>query len=875
MNLARRSISIVAGVVAGVVAFGVVPGRALVPPFQVSPDVPVEAARSEEGRVPAVVAVEGPRGVAIERSDPRVAEVLAAAGRVPGPSVTSGPGEVAGVPAATGGVRPAAVDLVPPSVEGPATGQTPGGNGTVVAPPAGEQLIVLPPAPAPRPGQKRPTFDRGTSTRSSRSATGERFANADGSSSIVAGPGAAVDDKGVVVDADATLVAQPGGRLRKRAGIVRAELAAEVGDGTEVVVVGAPGERIGLVFKAPSGAAKGAAKVGKVTGSSVAYADVYGPGTSLEFEASEAGVKESIVLAAGPAAGVKPEYRFGLNLDGLTARVNASGSVSLLDPDGSEKWVVPVGIAYERPRPGEKPSVLGRVGFALEKAADGTTEFVVRPDEAWLRDPARRFPVVIDPTITPGKDSTSNGFATVDSAYPTWHFNLCRTANSTCFGQVSPTQQSYAYLRYDVSAATGKIINSASLKVNGLDCFSAPAWPATLKVRPLLSPVDLATVTWDTRPAARTIEAQAVASAPGSYSVDVGTFVAKWASGEWPAYGFQIDSTKDCELKVNGVGTASYLEITYTDPTPGTNRPPSIPVSQAPVDGSTVSSPVTMSVTSIDPDGDPLQYYFDSCLQPCSGAFVSSGWLNTPNWVHTPGTNGQYWGWWAYATDGITPWVYNGAKFFTVGTPTGASSGESSEWGTSAAYSATSDDNQPNAGVNTGTKRLVFQATDAQVAAAGPALSIVRTYNSGDTSTGVFGTGWSSILDARVDADGSGNLTFRLPDGRREYHPLVGGEYRTAPGYWTTAGVDPNGGWTLLEKDGSLWRFRTDGKFSQIADRNGRALTAVFDAGGKQTELRVRGYGVTRSLTLGWTGSRYESYRAWALDRRAPEPGPD
>ena len=30
-----------------------------------------------------------------------------------------------------------------------------------------------------------------------------------------------------------------------------------------------------------------------------------------------------------------------------------------------------------------------------------------------------------------------------------------------------------------------------------------------------------------------------------------------------------------------------------------------------------------------------------------------------------------------------------------------------------------------------------------------------------------------------------------------------------------------------------------------------------------------------RVTALGWTGSRYESYRAWALDRRAPEPGPD
>lgn len=225
----------------------------------------------------------------------------------------------------------------------------------------------------------------------------------------------------------------------------------------------------------------------------MAYRGAFGAGVDLVYVVSEAGVKEDIVLLRPPAVGAKLEWRFGLALDGLRAQLNPSGSVSFLDPSGKEVYVVPVDVAYER------------VAFALEAAADGSVELVVRPDEKWLRDPARKFPVVVDPTIMPGKDLATNAFSTVDSDYPTWHFNYFRTANSTCFGQIStvPAHQSYAYVRYDLSAVAGKIVTSAYLRLNGVDCFSAPAWPATLKARPLSSPFDTATVTLDTRPSAR------------------------------------------------------------------------------------------------------------------------------------------------------------------------------------------------------------------------------------------------------------------------------------------------------------------------------------------------------------------------------------
>lgn len=68
--------------------------------------------------------------------------------------------------------------------------------------------------------------------------------------------------------------------------------------------------------------------------------------------------------------------------------------------------------------------------------------------------------------------------------------------------------------------------------------------------------------------------------------------------------------------------------------------------------------------------------------------------------------------------------------------------------------------------VTSSTGQLDLQQTDLGVAALGPAFSLVRTYNSADTSSGVFGIGWSSAFDVSVAISGS-SATVRAPDGQR------------------------------------------------------------------------------------------------------------
>jgi RHS repeat-associated protein len=592
----------------------------------------------------------------------------------------------------------------------------------------------------------------------------------------------------------------------------------------------------------------------------ITYKGALGPGVDLRYEANGSGVKEEIVLAAVPAIG-EGVYRFPINLDGFTARVNGVGTISFLDNLGIEKWVIPLASAWEEPAAGRTPSVFSKVAISLEKNMDGGQDLVVRPDEVWLRDPLRKYPVVVDPTITPGVNAYGNAAAFVDSYNSTVFLGGCGSSDFVCAGVLpsSPTTQK-AYVRYDTTGIAGSVINSSFLKISIDNCTSYPNY---ISIKALGSAFDPASVVWNSRPTAQagTVVSGTV-SGPGIVSVPVDFAMTKYASGEWPSFGFQIESQGYCKIRVNGAGS-TYLEVTYSPP--ASNRQPSVPVSQTPAAGATVTSPVTMTATSVDPDGDPLQFYFQGCKEPCatSGVSFNSGWQPTGSWTFPTPVAGETWSWWAFAWDGVTSYLYNGGRTFTVSTQLTAAFQESWAWGTSPDYASLSKDNQSNSGVNTGTKRFVYEAKEAQVASAGPALAIVRTYNSAETSVGAFGLGWSSLLDSRFDSDAYSNLTFRLPDGRREYHPFAPPYFGTGPGYWSTVVRDAvDSTVTLLEKDGTTWKFSSAGRLSSVVDRNGRSLLLIYDATNtKVVELRSKGAAgpFSRSLSITWNGNQVAS----------------
>jgi RHS repeat-associated protein len=137
-------------------------------------------------------------------------------------------------------------------------------------------------------------------------------------------------------------------------------------------------------------------------GDTVTYADAFGPGVDLSYEVTAGLLKEKIVLAAPPGQPGDLTFRFSLAVNGLVASQRADGSIAfsatadappaLLMPkpfmtDSAPDAASPYGTAYS-----------GAVAQALSGTGAGRI-LTLTVDGDWLADPARRYPVVVDPTI--------------------------------------------------------------------------------------------------------------------------------------------------------------------------------------------------------------------------------------------------------------------------------------------------------------------------------------------------------------------------------------------------------------------------------------------------------------------------------------------
>ncbi|MFD6679900.1 golvesin C-terminal-like domain-containing protein [Micromonospora parva] len=146
-----------------------------------------------------------------------------------------------------------------------------------------------------------------------------------------------------------------------------------------------------------AGAAKGVSPT--VTGSTVTYRGLAG-GADVVYDVTATALKEKIVLRKAPAGPVS--YTFTLDTAGLTAQQRQDGSIAFVGPNGGEPvFVMPAPFMYDDKDDASSPH--GKVWS--DKVSQrvqqlyGQTTVTVSADAAWLADPARAYPVVIDPTI--------------------------------------------------------------------------------------------------------------------------------------------------------------------------------------------------------------------------------------------------------------------------------------------------------------------------------------------------------------------------------------------------------------------------------------------------------------------------------------------
>ncbi|HEX5016213.1 MAG TPA: DUF6531 domain-containing protein [Actinomycetes bacterium] len=270
----------------------------------------------------------------------------------------------------------------------------------------------------------------------------------------------------------------------------------------------------------------------------------------------------------------------------------------------------------------------------------------------------------------------------------------------------------------------------------------------------------------------------------------------------------------------------------------------------APSDGAIVDDRTpTLSTTYVDPDNSPIaggQAAFEVYDAPTGGNLVwrspATGFSAPKSATPTP--DKLEWGktyWWQVGiTDGAaTLWSTDagsyGARFaLTPQIPPSESRSDT----------PTVDD------VVVADRRLLTGSTDVVVPTLGSQLALERTYTvqsrSETTQARAFGSGWRSLIDARLDTSGTVNgdqkAIFFGPDGTQltfakgkddQYHSEMGATATLtyANGLWSP------GIWTLTDAGKTVYQFWnvTGTPLFSITDANGRAIQISPRQGAEQT----------------------------------------
>ncbi|KAA0234883.1 MAG: DNRLRE domain-containing protein, partial [Actinobacteria bacterium] len=392
-------------------------------------------------------------------------------------------------------------------------------------------------------------------------------------------------------------------------------------------------------------------------------------------EVTKDGFEQSVVVgsAEGPSS-----YRVVVELPpGVVARnvetaPGFSAHVEFVGADGVVVGMFGSGVAHDSAAVGNGVGALGAVTTSVASQDATAAVLEVALDTGWFGDPARVFPVTIDPTWS--RSARDDGYDThVQENLPTssgWSSDVLYVgdyaANTTARAFVTftdlpagaPSGQFFVtdadLVMYNSYANT---CDQRSIQVEGLfeDFSAATTWNDQPVIDPYgvegsamvpLSPCALGFHTWDvTGYARRWFEGtQAyMAAAAGYTGADFGLRLSATDEGDpltWRAF----------RSGENTNPGAPVLAVTY-------ETRPAAPVHSSPEDGAHLLEVPTLEVDPVaDPDGDPVKYWFRVWSTPSefeNGLVLNSGWIDDPSWTPPAESfeDGVSYTWRAYATD--------------------------------------------------------------------------------------------------------------------------------------------------------------------------------------------------------------------------------
>ncbi|MEX5637487.1 DNRLRE domain-containing protein, partial [Parafrankia sp. FMc2] len=309
------------------------------------------------------------------------------------------------------------------------------------------------------------------------------FRNPDGSltTETSMGPARFQDARGGWVDIDTALEQAGAGRLRSASTEHVVEVAQdakdprlgriELGEGTSF--------SFGLVGAAPSRA--------EVDGPKATFADIR-ESADLELGAVAGGMKEVIVLQSAAAPTV---WEFPLEMEGLTARLDGR-QVLLEDAAGEARGVVPPGWMEDSRTEGGMAATSDGVVYSLVEGEDGGQVLRVELDRAWLNDPARVYPIRVDPAVIGDSLYVGGDDTYISSLQPNTNYSSL----PAFYAGKYQTDVQRGYLNFPGrSELTGAHITNAHLKIFNYDSAGG-CTPYPVSLRQVLIPWNGYNMTW-------------------------------------------------------------------------------------------------------------------------------------------------------------------------------------------------------------------------------------------------------------------------------------------------------------------------------------------------------------------------------------------
>ncbi|GAA1521854.1 hypothetical protein GCM10009677_63590 [Sphaerisporangium rubeum] len=406
---------------------------------------------------------------------------------------------------------------------------------------------------------------------------------------IAAGP-VRTRQAGKWVPIDSTLVAADG-VLRPRAGVAGVEFSLG-GKGVFAKLVRPDGTEFALEWP-------GVLPRPQVKGDVATYVDAAGPGADLVVTALSTGFRHDVVLRRRPASAV--EYRLPVRTDGLTLSEGGDGGLRLVTPKGKTAASAPKPVMWDTGTAGKPGRRKGEIVTELV-AENGRQVLVLRPDAAFLADPATKYPVIVDPTTTlPTLSDVWISDYGVTGA-------LTQSDDTLWVGTYTEDGVpgvERAYLKFDTTAITGANVSAATLSLNRVGAIGCGDSSSGIRAQRVTAGWTPGAITWSNKPATTSAGEQTLSDfttcgATGTASWNASAFAQAWATGS-PNYGIMlrgVDETVvgrpyyDRGFESNEGATKPSLSVTYTlGSAPAVADPVVLPA--ATVSGTTTATSLT------------------------------------------------------------------------------------------------------------------------------------------------------------------------------------------------------------------------------------------------------------------------------------------